>query len=276
VATVEPAADVPNRYVQIIERIFADRYVAGAKEIGFNRSEIERVAKQLKIRLPKNIGDVIYSFRYRVALPASIASKAPKGFHWLIRPKGKALYSFSLSPRVDIAPNPLIAETLIPDSTPGLVKKYAQTDEQALLARLRYNRIIDIATGITCYSIQNHLRTFIKEIGQVETDELYVGVDKNGSHYVLPVQAKGGRDRLNIVQIEQDFALCASKFPYLICRAIAAQFMADERIAIFIFENSPAGPKMASGGELHYTLVKPDDVTPELLATYRERLPRVI
>ena len=31
----------------------------------------------------------------------------------------------------------------------------------------------------------------------VETDEIYVGLDKRGSHYVVPVQAKGGNDRLN-------------------------------------------------------------------------------
>jgi hypothetical protein len=30
------------------------------------------------------------------------------------------------------------------------------------------NRIIDIFTGVTCYSLQNHLRTTLTDIGQVE------------------------------------------------------------------------------------------------------------
>ena len=89
---------------------------------------------------------------------------------------------------------------------------YALGDEQALLSRVRYNRLIDIFTGITCYSLQNHLRSAVKSIGQVETDELYVGVDTKGCQYIIPVQAKGGKDELNIVQIEQDVALCESKF----------------------------------------------------------------
>ena len=72
--------------------------------------------------------------------------------------------------------------------------------------------------GITCYSLQNHLRTSVPDIGQVETDELYVGVDARGCQYVIPVQAKGGSDTLNIVQIEQDMALCESRFPALVCR----------------------------------------------------------
>jgi hypothetical protein len=136
---------------------------------------------------------------------------------------------------------------------------------------LRYNRLIDIFTGITCYSLQNHLRTFIAGIGQIETDEIYVGVDKKGRHYIFPVQAQGHSDKLNIVQIEQDFALCASKFPDLICRPIGAQFMESNLIALFVLESTPEGVKIAE--EEHYRLVTPDEVTPEDLRAYQERLP---
>lgn len=38
----------------------------------------------------------------------------------------------------------------LPDSTPGVIAKYAMFDEQALLARLRYNRLLDIFTGLAC------------------------------------------------------------------------------------------------------------------------------
>lgn len=65
---------------------------------------------------------------------------------------------------------------------------------------------------MTCYSLQIHLRTAIPEMGQVETDEIYLGRDKKTAHYVFPVQAKGGKDKLNIVQIEQDFAVALSVF----------------------------------------------------------------
>jgi len=77
-----------------------------------------------------------------------------------------------------LAPNPNLAETKVPDATPGIVAKYAFNDEQALLARLRYNRLVDIFTGVTCYSLQSHLRTTVPSMGQVETDEIYVGLDK--------------------------------------------------------------------------------------------------
>ena len=42
---------------------------------------------------------------------------------------------------------------------------------------------------------------------------------------------------MNVVQIEQDIAVCANKFPWLdICRPIAAQFMDGGIIALFEFE----------------------------------------
>ena len=103
----------------------------------------------------------------------------------------------------------------------------------------------------------------------METDELYVGVDKKGSHFVFPVQAKGGKDKLNIVQIEQDLALCVHKFPSLICRPLAAQFMQDEVIAMFEFEEGEKGLGISS--EKHYKLVPPEEVTEADLEAYRNR-----
>lgn len=61
-----------NRYGQIIERIFLSRYQTGAIEVAFERDDLITVAQELGIKLPKNLGDVIYSFRYRVDLPESI------------------------------------------------------------------------------------------------------------------------------------------------------------------------------------------------------------
>jgi hypothetical protein len=260
-----------NRYTQIVKRIFSDNYVTGLREVAFTRDDITRAAQSLDIKLPKNLGDVIYSFRYRTALPESVRTKAPEGCDWIIRPAGQAKYRFVAVPSgsTHITPNPLQATIKVPDATPGLIARYALTDEQALLAKVRYNRLVDIFTGVTCYSLQNHLRTTVPDIGQVETDEIYVGVDKRGAQYVFPVQAKGGKDQINIVQIEQDFALCADKFPDLICHPIAAQFIESDLIALFQFDMSDTGVSQTS--ERHYRLVAPDDVAEEDLKTYRAR-----
>jgi hypothetical protein len=259
----------PRIYARIIENIFHSKFKPGIKEVDFEREDIVLFANKLKINLPKNLGDLVYSFRYRAAFPESIQASAGKGETWIIRPAGRSKYRFVLVPDRPLVPNENLAITKIPDATPGVIAKYALTDEQALLAKLRYNRLVDIFSGVTCYSLQNHLRTTVPHMGQVETDELYVGVDKKGSHYVFPVQGKGGKDKLNIVQIEQDLALCVHKFPSLVCRPLAAQFMQDDVIAMFEFEEGEKGLGISS--EKHYKLVPPEEVTEADLETYRNR-----
>lgn len=108
-------------------------------------------------------------------------------------------------------------------------------------------------------------------IGQKETDELYVGVDKRGAHYVFPVQAKGGADRLGIAQIEQDFARCEDKFRDLIARPIAAQFIGEDVVALFAFERQDDVLKIVS--ERHYRLAPPERLSATDLLAYRQRLP---
>ncbi len=258
-----------NRYVQLIESIFLEKYKEGDTEISFKRDEIVQMAEQLGIKLPKNLGDVVYSFRYRTDLPESVTEKAKKGYEWIIRGVGRAQYKFVLTKEANFLPNPNLAKTKIPDSTPGIVSKYSYDDEQALLAKIRYNRLIDIFTGVTCYSLQNHLRTTLSEMGQVETDEIYAGIDKQGVHYIFPVQAKGGTDKIGAVQIEQDFSVCSEKFPNAIGRPIAAQFMGDETIVLFEFVLTDEGVRVSS--EKHYQLVHPDDLSDSEVKEYRNR-----
>ena len=70
----------------------------------FERDDIVRAAKRLKIKLPKNLGDILYSFRYRGALPESVTAKAPAGEHWIIRPAGRSRYCFALTRQPSIVP----------------------------------------------------------------------------------------------------------------------------------------------------------------------------
>jgi hypothetical protein len=258
-----------NIYASIIEKIFFSKFKKGVKEFEFERKDIVQFGNELKIDLPKNLGDLIYSFRYRASLPKTIQSHAGEEEMWIIRPGGRSKYRFVLIPNIPLLPNKNMIVTKVPDATPGIVAKYAFNDEQAILAKVRYNRLVDIFLSITCYSLQNHLRTTVPEMGQVETDEIYVGLDKKGMHYVVPVQAKGGTDKLSIVQIEQDFGVCAHKFPSLICRPVAAQFMEESTIALFEFEQSENGIGIVS--EKHYKLVPPEDVTEADLDIYRKR-----
>ncbi len=148
--------------------------------------------------------------------------------------------------------------------------RYALTDEQALLAKVRYNRLIDIFLGITASSLQNHLRTKIPNYGQTEIDELYVGLDSRGSvQYIVPVQAKGGTDVLGAIQTIQDLIFCQTEKKYRDCiaRAVSAQFLSNDTIALF--ETTFDGDEVSIVRERHYRLTESKAIQAKDLKLYR-------
>ena len=257
-----------SKYDSIIKSIFLERYVEGATSIPFERDTLAKKSLELGISLPKNLGDIVYTYKYRNHLPKEIIQTAPEGHYWRLRNVGIGQYEFILAFGIEFEePDPILVSIKIPDGTPSIVKKYSISDEQALLAIVRYNRLIDIFLGITCYSLQNHLRTTVNGIGQIETDEIYVGIDKTGRQFIIPVQAKGGKDKLGISQIEQDLELCKQKYPELICRSIACQFISRDIVAMFEF--SIEDEQIVKLHERHYRIVDASQITPEELFGYQ-------
>jgi len=263
-----------NRYKQLLEHIFFGRgfgeYKKGDTRIEFAREDLERAAATLRIDLPKNLGDVVYAIRYRTPMPRKIILTQPKGMQWTIEGAGRSHYEFRLVRINRIMPNAELRSIKVPDATPEIIGAYALNDEQALLAKVRYNRLIDVFLGVTAYSLQNHMRTTVKGIGQIEIDEVYVGLNNEGAQYVIPVQAKGGKDQLAVVQTKQDIACCAEKFPNLKCRSVSAQFinLPDEGKKIAMFELAVEHERVVIVDEKHYKLVPSAEISPEDLRAY--------
>lgn len=104
-------------------------------------------------------------------------------------------------------------------------------------------------------------------MGQIEIDELYIGLDKHGCHHIVPVQAKGGKDRIGVVQVMQDIGFVDQKFPGTRFRAVAAQFMKDGEIALF--ELTLKDDEVRVVEERHYRLVPADRLDREAVRDYR-------
>jgi len=230
-------------YDKVIENIFFKKYSENkdATELDFTLRELESVTSELLANRElsefiKNIPDIIYTYRSRKSLP----DKVLKEGNWIIQPKGKGKYSFikiKRYPFVEIPEGLAVIDIL--NSLPEIVEKYIVSDEQGLLSSIRYNRLIDIFTDITCFHLQSHIRTTITEEGQIEIDDLYVGVDQEGNNYILPLEAKSldYRDKLGWVQISNLVKYANQNFPELICRPIAAKPASKKKIYLIEFEN---------------------------------------
>lgn len=255
-------------YDGIITEVFRTHYRKDTTSFEFAREELRATGVRLGVPVPKNLGDILYTYRYRRPLPDAIRTTCAPGTEWIISGVGPGRYQFRVVPITRIEPQHGRFRIKVPDATPEIVAHYALSDEQALLAKVRYNRLIDIFTGITTYSLQNHLRTQVEGV-QLEIDELYLGIGKSGAQYVLPVQAKGGSDRIGRVQLEQDVEYCSRKFPNLITRAIAAQFMDDGVIAMFELTVETDAVRIVD--ERHYKLVPASEITARDLTQMKHR-----
>ncbi len=201
-------------YDQVIIRVFESVFAEGADTLPFTKADIEQAIQQLGLQLStKNVPDIVYTYRSgRSALPKFILQHGS----WAIEGMGKSKYAFrklSRSPYFDMPSD--IEVTTIPDATPQIVLNYQSSDEQAALARIRYNRLVDIFTSLTTYHLQGHFRTTVANTGQIEIDDLYIGLDSDGVGFILPIEAKidSVKDQLGVIQVTQMIRFAAAQFP---------------------------------------------------------------
>src|SRR5574341_358818 len=226
-----------KEYDRVIIHVFEKLYNTqlDSERLPFSKEDVVQAIDELGLVI-NNVPDIPYTYRTgRSPLPDSILAHG----QWAIDGAGKGRYFFvrlERSPYIDIPQD--IEATLILDSTPQIILKYQSTDEQALLARLRYNRLVDIFTGLTAYHLQGHFRTTVEELGQVEIDDLYIGVDTDSNGYGLPVEAKSEspKDRLGVIQITQMVKFARQNFEGLPIRPIGIKAMpADGSLMFFEF-----------------------------------------
>lgn len=246
----------------VIERVFQKFYSPGSAEVEFSMDDIrDAIAEVAKIRpgyKEKNVADVRYQYTSgRRPLPGAVAQSGP----WMIVGRGKGRYAFvrlNVSPEIEIQAD--LLPILLPDATPEIVLEYAGSDEQGLLAKISYNRLVDTFLQITCYHLQNHWRTSIKRKGQCEIDDLYVGVDLDGRQYVVPVEAKCAGEKINKTQVAQMIDLARERYPKLVIRAVGVQEMNDGSVVMLEFPPAEHPDGISIKEMRRYKLVDMDEL----------------
>lgn len=169
---------------------------------------------------------------------------------------------------IDIQPSECRFEIVVRDATPLRFARSALTDTQYIRAKVRHNRLIDLFFGAVAHPIRTGPHVVLHDVGQIETDEIYVAVRNTGQQFVIPIQAKVGSDQIGTVQIEQDLALCRDKFPTLTPRLVAVQFKKDATGEVIVmFELVLANDEIKVLDEKHYRLVPADQISSDDLQT---------
>lgn len=244
-------------YDVIIAALFERVLIEGQEELFFTQDEVVEVARNLGIPL-RNPPDLVYTYRSRSELPMSIREKG----NWVIVSKGKGKFAFvktHRSPFIEIQEG--LLPIAIPNALPEIVEKHTASDEQALISAVRYNRLVDIFTDVTCFHIQSHVRTTIEGEGQIEIDELYVGIDADGNEYVLPLEAKSAheREKLGWMQIANMVKYSRQSFPGLRCKPIAAKRGGPNQVYLIEFSDGIGSEKLGIVQMKLYQFVRESD-----------------
>lgn len=192
-----------GKYEDVILHVFktkAEEY-GTEEDIPFTRDDLEDALEELGITV-KNVPDIPYAYRSRRSLPEEIAQY---GYNAIILDDtiagADATYLFTM--REQLIPIPEEVDETHTTSISGLpnpVRSYIGKDEQGALTQVRYAGLLDEFTGYDCYHLQSHLRMRVNS-REAELDDLYVGVDEDGNHHALAIEAKGAGETLNKNQL---------------------------------------------------------------------------
>lgn len=251
-----------GRYASAIETVFFAHYSSDMEFIEFTRDELVNALRKNNLAV-SNLPDVIYMFRSRRLLPPRILETG----NWAIDNIGRGWYAFlrmKNPPHFSIDFNE-IAPIDIYNAIPELVEGYLRFDEQSMLTRVLYNRLIDIHTGMTCFLVQNHYRSTIaarRGRTEVEIDSLYAGVDSQGRLYIIAIEAKsaGDSELLGRIQLSNMAQLIRqeAKFSDLERCILAIKQLNDGTIGIARFNDAAQPDDFGIVSIARYRLIRRD------------------
>lgn len=244
-------------YDRVIIEMFRRVYKSNIDLLPFAKDKLVQVCQELDIVI-NNVPDIPYHYRTgRSDLPDEILNTG----NWVIEGAGKGKYAFirlKRAPYIHVPDDLYVTE--IPEATPDIVLKYGGMDEQAMLTRIRYNRLVDTFLSLTAYHLQGHVRSSVQDIGQVEVDDLYVGVDTAGEWYVIPIEAKsvGPKERLGVIQIRQMTLFARQHYGDLTLRPIGIKPLDDGSYVFLEFDDETELEAISVKRYARYKLARDD------------------
>ena len=214
--------------------------------IEFSQADLRTAALELGLEV-RNFPDLTYNLRSRAALPADILAQG----YTTIQIRGRGRYAISKEPDKVSVPDDVPVESISSEGVPAAIRDLLRMDEQSILSVMRYVDVVSKFLGMRCYHLQGHLRTTGSLGQQVEADEVYVAVDEQTHvRYLVPIEAKGPRERVGVSQMRSTIDAVLSKWPTFEVIPLAAQLEGSGQLLLMKFEVA----RTANGGVANVSL----------------------
>jgi len=206
----------------------------------FTQADLRAAADRLGLEV-RNFPDLTYNLRSRAPLPAEIL----KAGYSTIAIRGRGRYALVAADDKVAVPDGTEVSDISTASVPLPVRDLLRDDEQSVLSAIGYMDVISKFMGTNAYRLQGHLRTTGSLGQQVEADDIWV-VEEKGSRTILPVEAKGPRERLGRQQMISTLDAVLSKIPGLQAVPLAVQLEPSGYLAVIAFEYAKKGKTISS------------------------------
>lgn len=232
-----------GKYQRTIERVFKKKIEELSEQVDdpyeedipFHRDDLEQAIDELEISIG-NVPDIPYAYRSRRELPASMRQH---GYNAIVIDDSRAgedpTYLFTKKEQIIQIPDDVdTTRTIDQSALPEPVQQYIREDEQGVLTQIRYADLLDEFTDLDCYHLSSHVRFRVKG-REAELDDLYIGLDEEGDHHAIAVEAKGKGEKLNRNQLIRNTRGLENKTQYPNSVTTLAVKL-DEDGAIYILE----------------------------------------
>lgn len=148
-----------------------------------------------------------------------------------------------ITQNIEVAPNRLSKRQAVPNLLPRIVEEYISDERQFLLSQLRYNRLLDLYSGMVCFPVYSTSRL---------ADEIFVGIDQMERPHVFLVQASTGNRPLRISHVKSCFDSFVTEYQSALIRSIVLQVVTLNILALLEFQVERTARLV---GEKHYQIV---------------------
>jgi hypothetical protein len=174
----------------------------------FTQADLRRAADELQLEV-RNFPDLTYNLRSRSPLPPEILEAG----YTTIAIRGRGKYALVTGEDTVEVPTGTDVATVSTRKIPTAIRDMLRTDEQSILSAIRYMDLVSDFIGTKAYHLQGHLRTSGGFGQQVEADDVWIARYPNRSRTVLPIEAKGPRERIGRHQMMSTIDAVLKKIP---------------------------------------------------------------
>jgi hypothetical protein len=238
----------PGVYRAIMLWVFHNRPKdPSSGDLLFTQADLRHAATELGLEA-RNFPDLTYNLRSRSVLPAEITEAG----YTAIAIRGRGKYALVTGEdKVEVPAGTEVVE-FSTAKIPRAIRDILRADEQSILSAIRYLDIVTAFMGVRAYHLQGHLRTSGSLGQQVEADDVWVGVKPDKSRMILPVEAKGPRERIGRHQMMSTIDAVLKKITGFPVVPLAAQLEESGLLVLIEFAFQLADRTIASVAPIRF------------------------